>query len=1023
MTIEDIFEYNKPYNERIIKSLIEKIKNKNIVPYIGAGMSMIFDEVYPSWNGFLEDSFNEFFPDGDKSEFDKGSYEDKADFLQKEIGHISFFEHLQDTFGSHHLDGKDINDFSDKAVFFLPEIFDTGLLITTNYDKVLEKVYGLKGKILSIKESHKQESLNNAIRNDGSDEVLLYKIHGDVSMPRTSIVLTKEQYDDAYKGKLTEVLKKIYASKVILFLSCSLDGDRPIEIMKEVMEEGMSNYAIISCEKDNKTERRKQLEQVYSTQSIIYPEGQHECLKIILEYIAEKINTDKTETKIINSRQLINNIPQAKSTFLGREKEIKEISEQLTKRNVLFLCGVGGIGKSELVKEYITSNKANYKNINFTTYDGSIKSTLLNGVKFLNNEFNSNNIDENYEKWKNLISSLNLKETLIVIDNVDDMENDTDFNEAIKFLSSKGIYLIITTRIKGYSGYNKIEVKPIGQEQLLNFFINTANIESEELSTENISYIINIIELFEGHTMAVELAALQYANSYKNISEYYKSLNEGIVNAETKVMYCKDDVNQEYETAHYFLDALFDLSKLTEEDIELLKILALVPVTGIDIVDFLDALKLNKDNINLVNKLSHLGWVQKEEKRVHLHALISDIVLTRYKPSITEENLNSYIQFILDGLENNKANYNDVSKFLEYLSAFANKISRIKHTENSNIYLDVTSILLEYCFYDLALKISQEGLEKYIEKFGTIDSYVAKSYNYLGIIYQSKGELDEALENYSKSLQVGKCLYAENHPDMARNYNNIGGIYQSKGEIHKAIHFFGKSLEIEKKLCGNDDSCLVAIYNNIGHMFQSEGKLDEALDNYNKSLQIEESLNVVNHSYIAGNYNNIGGIYQLKGDLDKALEYYEKSIHINNKFYGESNRLMAITYINVGDLYRTKYKLDRSENYYIKALKILKDIYGENHPHVGVCYTNIASVYYLTKQFNESLKHYEKSRAIYQALKGDYSKRIEEINDNIKRLKIEIGGSKQNVKVKKIGRNEKCFCGSGKKYKRCCGKK
>ena len=31
-------------------------------------------------------------------------------------------------------------------------------------------------------------------------------------------------------------------------------------------------------------------------------------------------------------------------------------------------------------------------------------------------------------------------------------------------------------------------------------------------------------------------------------------------------------------------------------------------------------------------------------------------------------------------------------------------------------------------------------------------------------------------------------------------------------------------------------------------------------------------------------------------------------------------------------------------------------------------------------------------------------------------------GIPMNLKDKKIGRNEPCFCGSGKKYKKCCGK-
>ena len=54
-----------------------------------------------------------------------------------------------------------------------------------------------------------------------------------------------------------------------------------------------------------------------------------------------------------------------------------------------------------------------------------------------------------------------------------------------------------------------------------------------------------------------------------------------------------------------------------------------------------------------------------------------------------------------------------------------------------------------------------------------------------------------------------------------------------------------------------------------------------------------------------------------------------------------------------------------------------------------------------------------------------------EIRQNVKReqtIKGTTNEDKSKVKkqtpkrVKKIGRNEKCPCGSGKKYKNCCGK-
>lgn len=42
--------------------------------------------------------------------------------------------------------------------------------------------------------------------------------------------------------------------------------------------------------------------------------------------------------------------------------------------------------------------------------------------------------------------------------------------------------------------------------------------------------------------------------------------------------------------------------------------------------------------------------------------------------------------------------------------------------------------------------------------------------------------------------------------------------------------------------------------------------------------------------------------------------------------------------------------------------------------------------------------------------------------ENIKDLDILLNPLKTRIAEKKIGRNEPCPCGSGQKYKRCCGK-
>nr|WP_286674691.1 SIR2 family protein [Clostridium sp. VAP51] len=95
------------------------------------------------------------------------------------MGKITFAQHLKEVFAQDHLE-KDVSEFLDKSIYLLPIIFEKGLVITTNYDKVIEKSYLLHNLGLTVAHPGHFEALNGALRDN---ELLLYKIHGDISEP------------------------------------------------------------------------------------------------------------------------------------------------------------------------------------------------------------------------------------------------------------------------------------------------------------------------------------------------------------------------------------------------------------------------------------------------------------------------------------------------------------------------------------------------------------------------------------------------------------------------------------------------------------------------------------------------------------------------------------------------------------------------------------------------------------------------------------------------------------------------
>ena len=50
---------------------------------------MLFKDIYPSWNVFYK-TFDEFWSEFSKDEFNDLEYEDKAEFLYNKIGYVIF---------------------------------------------------------------------------------------------------------------------------------------------------------------------------------------------------------------------------------------------------------------------------------------------------------------------------------------------------------------------------------------------------------------------------------------------------------------------------------------------------------------------------------------------------------------------------------------------------------------------------------------------------------------------------------------------------------------------------------------------------------------------------------------------------------------------------------------------------------------------------------------------------------------------------------------------------------------------
>ena len=81
---------------------------------------------------------------------------------------------------------------------------------------------------------------------------------------------------------------------------------------------------------------------------------------------------------------------------------------------------------------------------------------------------------------------------------------------------------------------------------------------------------------------------------------------------------------------------------------------------------------------------------------------------------------------------------------------------------------------------------------------------MADSFNNIGVVYEKKGELENALVQHQKALEIRTRVFGSDHPDVAKSIKNIGIVYHNKGDRAAATEMYTKAYHIFLKKLGPD---------------------------------------------------------------------------------------------------------------------------------------------------------------------------------------------------------------------------
>ncbi len=351
------------------------------------------------------------------------------------------------------------------------------------------------------------------------------------------------------------------------------------------------------------------------------------------------------------------------------------------------------------------------------------------------------------------------------------------------------------------------------------------------------------------------------------------------------------------------------------------------------------------------------------------------------------------------------------------------------------------------CFYQLSARLDDaeatynQALEfKKARAAEIVDAgvmlVVSSIHTELGILHRKRDEFAAMVPCFEAALEIRKKL-AESSPEiykprLAESWNNLGTALRKVGKHEEAMKAYKTALEARKELVasGTAESYhdLANTHANIGTLLREQGKLKEAKTAFEAAVEAHKKIHAGEaRPFMSTRGNLLNSLGVVKNDLEDftgALESYRQALAVYEHLDGDkvASRVpeMAMVCNNIASAYKSTGQLDAAEQAFLKSYNLYKSLV-QDEPHVysrylKVAMENLRIFYSQVGKQEKGLLLVKDTLEFIQKVAGVVDGKIEDVKEKIdEQLKLKA------VKTAyKVGRNDPCPCGSGKKYKKCC---
>ena len=692
------------------------------------------------------------------------------------------------------------------------------------------------------------------------------------------------------------------------------------------------------------------------------------------ELYLQRKKMKKEQVKILTKfAGIIQNSNLSKSCFFGREEELFDLQEMAVKGNKLAITGIGGIGKTELLRQLMVRCVENHlvDQIAVVPYENSLVDSF--GKAFP--EYQKDDLTANYHIILSKIrKSIRQGEKILIL--IDNMEKE-DEEAVIEELTKLSCSIFVTTRRTNVKGFEKYLISPIsiGAGTLI-FRDNYGSLQTSEdkkllyqmLEEERLRHPLTIKML--SRAARCKRWTLGQLRKYLESNEVELSWMEGEQLIKLKNIYSQ----------------LYSLAKIPESGKIIAELFSLLPFAnyseewiGSVFATMFSGLDEMEEQMHF---LEEYGWIEKSEAGYHMHPLIAQCLR---KKNYTEDNLKKYYFCLSNQLPDH---YFYGEKALEQQKKAAEIMLSVSgymrgRVSRELLYHIMKAMSLFHVSKATACTYKQR-LEKWMAKNETTDTMLELKYQTLCGFWN---EIDDVkvmslYQHFKKEetaykedfidfcLYVGGALAIRAKTQVAALLLN--DVVHSEADAEKkAIAYY--QLTVCSKMSGNYENtylCAERAYEYMeshpecakGICYLCRAMMCSSYLEFGKKQEAEpllkklkDSLSDTMPALHRSMYEDLAGFYHMNyGNLLTAMEHYENSLHILNEYDGEGyNYFMQIGKTAI--VYQRLKKFDKAVDAYQFLLKKVRE---HNLEYEYFLFSNnMAAVYNDMEQPIKALEH------------------------------------------------------------------